>query len=57
MVRSNIRIDFDAGPGFRCAQSGLHSLIRAQPTFKPTHYPGSFLMERFPQLQKKAARA
>jgi len=30
-------------------------LIRAQPAFKPTYYPGSLLTERFPHLQKGAA--
>jgi glutathione S-transferase len=32
-----------------------YELIRAQPAFKPTYYPGSLLTERFPHLQKKAA--
>ena len=34
-----------------------YDLIRAQPAFKPTYYPGSLLTERFPHLQKKAAGA
>jgi glutathione S-transferase len=28
--------------------------IRAQPSFKPTYYPGSLLSERFPHLKEKA---
>src|SRR3954467_13085611 len=29
-----------------------YELIRAQPAFKPTYYPGSLLTERFPHLRK-----
>ena len=29
-----------------------YELIRAQPAFKPTYYPGSLLSERFPHLRK-----
>ena len=32
-----------------------YELIRAQPAFKPTYYPGSLLTERFPHLRKEAA--
>src|SRR5262249_46236524 len=32
-----------------------YEMIRAQPAFKPTYYPGSLLTERFPHLQKGAA--
>jgi glutathione S-transferase len=32
-----------------------YELIRAQPAFKPTYYPGSLLTERFPHLRKGAA--
>jgi glutathione S-transferase len=32
-----------------------YEMIRAQPAFKPTYYPGSLLTERFPHLQKRAA--
>jgi glutathione S-transferase len=31
-----------------------YELIRAQPAFKPTYYPGSLLTERFPHLRKGA---
>jgi glutathione S-transferase len=31
-----------------------YELIRAQPAFKPTYYPGSLLTEQFPHLQKNA---
>jgi glutathione S-transferase len=31
-------------------------LIRAQPAFAPTYYPGSLLSERFPHLRAKAAQ-
>ena len=31
-------------------------LIRAQPAFKPTYYPGSLLSERFPHLKEKIAK-
>jgi glutathione S-transferase len=34
-----------------------YELIRAQPSFKPTYYPGSLLTERFPHLRKKSAQA
>jgi glutathione S-transferase len=30
-----------------------YELIRAQPAFKPTYYPGSLLTERFPHLRKQ----
>ena len=29
-----------------------YELIRAEPAFKPTYYPGSLLTERFPHLRK-----
>src|SRR3954471_23957066 len=32
-----------------------YELIRAEPAFKPTYYPGSLLTERFPHLRKGAA--
>jgi glutathione S-transferase len=32
-----------------------YEMIRAQPAFKPTYYPGSLLTERFPHLQKRAS--
>jgi glutathione S-transferase len=32
-----------------------YELIRAEPAFKPTYYPGSLLTERFPHLRKHAA--
>jgi glutathione S-transferase len=32
-----------------------YELIRAQPAFKPTYYPGSLLTELFPHLRKEAA--
>jgi len=32
-----------------------YELIRAQPAFKPTYYPGSLLTERFPHLRKSAS--
>jgi glutathione S-transferase len=32
-----------------------YELIRAQPAFKPTYYPGSLLTERFPHLRKGTA--
>jgi len=31
-----------------------YELIRAEPAFKPTYYPGSLLTERFPHLRKAA---
>ena len=31
-------------------------LIRAQPAFKPTYYPGSLLSEKFPHLREKGAK-
>ena len=31
-----------------------YELIRAQPAFKPTYYPGSLLTERFPHLRKQS---
>jgi glutathione S-transferase len=31
-----------------------YELIRAQPAFKPTYYPGSLLTEQFPHLRKNA---
>ena len=31
-----------------------YEMIRAEPAFKPTYYPGSLLTERFPHLQKGA---
>jgi glutathione S-transferase len=34
-----------------------YDLIRAQPAFKPTYYPGSLLTERFPHLRKQTALA
>ena len=30
-----------------------YEMIRAQPAFKPTYYPGSLLSERFPHLKEK----
>jgi glutathione S-transferase len=30
-----------------------YELIRAQPSFKPTYYPGSLLTERFPHLRER----
>ena len=32
-----------------------YELIRAEPAFKPTYYPGSLLTERFPHLRKGAS--
>src|ERR1044071_4176031 len=32
-----------------------YEMIRGEPAFKPTYYPGSLLTERFPHLQKGAA--
>jgi glutathione S-transferase len=29
-----------------------YEMIRAEPAFKPTYYPGSLLTERFPHLRK-----
>jgi glutathione S-transferase len=34
-----------------------YDLIRAQPAFAPTYYPGSLLSERFPHLRERAASA
>ena len=34
-----------------------YDLIRAEPAFKPTYYPGSLLTERFPHLREKQKSA